>query len=176
VIDADALLFSTDFRGEERMAQLLTQVAGRAGRADIPGSVLLQTHYPDHPALLAMLTTSYAEQARVLLKQRQESGMPPAGQLVVLRTDCPNAEYGEQFLQTLRERSTPFLSSGARLIGPLPSPMQRRAGKYRCQLLLTAPTRGAAQTAASVLVANAEALPARHGLKWSIDIDPQNVF
>ncbi len=54
--------------------------------------------------------------------------------------------------------------------------MQRRAGKYRCQLLLTAPTRGAAQTAASVLVANAEALPARHGLKWSIDIDPQNVF
>ena len=176
VIDADALLFSTDFRGEERMAQLLTQVAGRAGRADIPGSVLLQTHYPDHPALLAMLSTSYAEQARVLLKQRQESGMPPAGQLVVLRTDCPDAEYGEQFLQTLRERSTPFLPSGARLIGPLPSPMQRRAGKYRCQLLLTAPTRGAAQTAASVLVANAEALPAKQGLKWSIDIDPQNVF
>ncbi len=176
VIDSDALLFSTDFRGEERMAQLLTQVAGRAGRADIPGSVLLQTHYPDHPAMLAMLTTSYAEQARALLKQRQESGMPPAGQLVVLRTDCSDAECGEQFLQTLRERSAPFLPYGAKLIGPLPSPMQRRAGKYRCQLLLTAPTRGAAQTAAGLLVSNAEALPARHGLKWSIDIDPQNVF
>ena len=98
VIDADAMLFSTDFRGEERMAQLLTQVAGRAGRAELPGSVLLQTHYPDHPALLAMLTTSYGEQARAMLKRRQESGMPPAGQLVLLRTDCPNAEYGEQFL------------------------------------------------------------------------------
>ncbi len=176
VIDADALLFSADFRGEERMAQLLTQVAGRAGRAELPGSVLLQTHYPDHPALLAMLSTSYAEQARELLKRRHENGMPPAGQLVVLRTDCPNAEYGEQFLQNLRERSAPQLPGGARLIGPLPSPMQRRAGKYRCQLLLTAPNRKAAQAAASLLVANAEAIPSRHGLKWSIDIDPQDVY
>jgi len=176
VIDADALLFSADFRGEERMAQLLTQVAGRAGRAELAGSVLLQTHYPDHPAMLAMLNTSYAEQARELLKRRHESGMPPAGQLVVLRTDCPNAEYGEQFLLDLRKRSTAQLPSGARLIGPLPSPMQRRAGKYRCQLLLTAPNRKAAQAAASLLVANAEALPSRHGLKWSIDIDPQDVY
>ncbi len=176
VIDADALLFSADFRGEERMAQLLTQVAGRAGRAELPGSVVLQTHYPDHPALLAMLGSSYADQARALLRRRHESGMPPAGQLVVLRTDCPNAEYGEQFLRNLRERSTADLPEGVRLIGPLPSPMQRRAGKYRCQLLLTAPHRAAAQAAASLLVANAEALAARHGLKWSIDIDPQDVY
>tara|TARA_R110002124_G_scaffold1253_3_gene6943 strand:- start:14048 stop:16246 length:2199 start_codon:yes stop_codon:yes gene_type:complete len=176
VIDADALLFSADFRGEERMAQLLTQVAGRAGRAERTGSVLLQTHYPDHPAVLAMLSTSYGEQARGMLRQRQESGLPPAGQLVLVRTDCPNAEYGEQFLQTLRERSTPHLPAGARLIGPLPSPMQRRAGKYRCQLLLTAPDRRSAQAAASVLVANAETLSTRQGLNWSIDIDPQEVF
>lgn len=176
VIDADALLFSADFRGEERMAQLLTQVAGRAGRAEIVGNVLLQTHYPDHPALLAMLGTSYAEQARGLLKQRQENGLPPAGQLVLMRTDCPNPEYGEQFLQTLRERCTPHLPTGARLIGPLPSPMQRRAGKYRCQLLLTAHDRSSAQKAASILVANAETLSTRQGLSWSIDIDPQDVF
>ena len=176
VIDADALLFSADFRGEERMAQLLTQVAGRAGRADVAGSVILQTHYPDHPAVLAMLSTSYGDQARGLLRQRQESGLPPAGQLVLMRTDCPNAEYGEQFLQTLRQRCTPHLPTGARLIGPLPSPMQRRAGKYRCQLLLTAPDRSSAQTAASILVANAETLSTRQGLSWSIDIDPQDVF
>ncbi len=176
VIDADALLFSADFRGEERMAQLLTQVAGRAGRAEVPGSVILQTHYPDHPAMLAMLRSSYADQAREMLKRRHESGMPPAGQLVVLRTDCPNAEFGEKFLQTLRERSTAHLPRDVRLIGPLPSPMQRRAGKYRCQLLLLAPNRGAAQAAAKLLVAHAEELPARNGLKWSIDIDPQDVF
>jgi primosomal protein N' (replication factor Y) len=102
--------------------------------------------------------------------------MPPAGQLVLMRTDCPNAEYGEQFLQQLRARCTPHLPAAARLIGPLPSPMQRRAGKYRCQLLLTAPDRRSAQAAASLLVANAEALPAKQGLSWSIDIDPQDVF
>lgn len=176
VIDADALLFSADFRGEERMAQLLTQVAGRAGRAEIPGLVLLQTHYPDHPALLAMLHSSYADQARALLVQRVATGMPPAGHLVILRTDCADADYGEKFLQSLRERCTPDLPVEARLIGPLPSPMQRRAGKYRCQLLLCAPSRGIAQAAATRLVALAEELPARHGLGWSIDIDPQDLF
>jgi len=175
VIDADAMLFSGDFRGEERMAQLLTQVAGRAGRADLPGSVILQTHYPDHPALLAMLHSSYTEQARELLSRREAAGMPPAGQLVLLRTDCSDARYGEQFLQDLRDKTQSRLPAGTTLIGPLPSPMQRRAGKFRSQLLLAAPTRKAAQAAASLLVATAETLPARRGLKWSIDIDPQDV-
>ena len=105
VIDTDAMLFSADFRGEERMAQLLTQVAGRAGRADLPGSVILQTHYPDHPALQAMLNTSYAQQAREQLARRQATGMPPVGQLVVLRTDCGDAECGERFLQDLRDQT-----------------------------------------------------------------------
>jgi primosomal protein N' (replication factor Y) len=176
VIDADALLFSADFRGEERMAQLLTQVAGRAGRASHPGVVLLQTHYPDHPALMAMLHKSYAEQARELLHGRRESGMPPTGFLVVLRTDCPDAEYGERFLADLRQRTAPLLPTETGLIGPLPSPMQRRAGKYRAQLLLTAATRKGARIAAQMLVANAEQLPARQGLNWTIDVDPQDLF
>lgn len=176
VIDADALLFSTDFRGEERMAQLLTQVAGRAGRADHPGQVILQTHYPDHPALQAMLSTDYAGQARAMLATRQAAGMPPFGHLLVVRTDCGNSEVGEAFLQNLREGAEPSLPAGSSLIGPLPSPMQRRAGKFRFQLVLLAPNRGSAQAAASLLVARAEALPARRGLKWSIDIDPQDLF
>jgi primosomal protein N' (replication factor Y) len=176
VIDADALLFSADFRGEERMAQLLTQVAGRAGRAAHPGVVMLQTHYPDHPALIAMISESYSEQAMKLLEMRRESGMPPAGFLVVLRTDCPDADYGERFLQDLRQRCAALLPTDARLIGPLPSPMQRRAGKYRAQLILSASTRKGARVAARVLVANAEALPARHGLNWTIDVDPQDLF
>ena len=102
--------------------------------------------------------------------------MPPAGQLVVLRTDCGDSEYGEQFLQDLRQQCTRELPTGAVLIGPLPSPMQRRAGKYRSQLLLTASNRATAQAAATALVARADAMPARKGLKWSIDIDPQDVF
>jgi primosomal protein N' (replication factor Y) len=120
VIDADALLFSADFRGEERMAQLLTQVAGRAGRAELPGEVLLQTHYPDHPALQAMLSVDYAAQARTMLAARQAAGMPPAGQLVIVRTDCGDPACGEAFLQALRSRVQPGLPAGARTAGCRP--------------------------------------------------------
>ncbi len=176
VIDADALLFSADFRGEERMAQLLTQVAGRAGRAELPGAVLLQTHYPDHPALQAMLSVDYGAQARTMLVGRKAAGMPPAGQLVILRTDCGDPACGETFLQTVRDRVQPALPAGARLIGPLPSPMQRRAGKFRSQLILLARDRRAAQRAADTLVAQAEATPARRDLKWTIDVDPQDLY
>ena len=176
VIDTDALLFSADFRGEERMAQLLTQVAGRAGRVGDCGTVLLQTHYPDHPALQAMLHHSYAAQARDMLARRQAVGMPPAGQLVMFRTDCPKAATGEVFLQRLHDAAAPQLPQGSALIGPLPSPMQRRAGLFRCQLLLTADSRRAARVAAALLVDIAAGLPLRHGLKWSIDVDPLDVF
>lgn len=176
ILDADAMLFSADFRGEERMAQLLTQVSGRAGREGTPGEVIIQSHYPDHPALLAAVGSGYADQARELLAQRRESLMPPVGQLLLLRTDCARADVGEDFLHELRQRVAPQLPPGARMIGPLPSPMQRRAGKFRAQLLVTATNRRDAQAAASRLVEAAEALPAKSDLKWSIDVDPQDLF
>ena len=176
VIDTDAMLFNADFRGEERMAQLLTQVAGRAGRADTPGCVIMQTHYPDHPGLQAMLTSDYAGQARDMLERRQAAGMPPAGHLVILRSDCDDPDFGEQFLRELRTRAEPQLPPGAALIGPLPSPLQRRAGKFRCQMLLRAQQRSEAQAAAALLVDTAGSLRGGRGLKWTIDIDPQDLF
>lgn len=172
VIDADALLFSADFRGEERMAQLLTQVAGRAGRAGDAGQVLVQTHYPDHPLMQAMLTERYADQARRLLLARAEQGMPPHGRLILLRTDSPATDTGERFLAALRQQADPALPQGCRLIGPLPSPLQRRAGKFRNQLLAMAPDVRQAQRLARLLVHCAEQLPSRQGLNWSIDVDP----
>ena len=175
VIDADAALFSADFRGEERMAQLLTQVAGRAGRAGNTGRVVLQTHYPDHPALCSVLTKSYSRHARDILSARLAAGLPPAASLALIRTDAADAQAGDLFLQKLRDLVLPALPHQATLIGPLPSPMQRRAGKFRSQLLLTASTRGAAQKAASLLVTAAGQLPARQ-LKWTVDIDPQDSF
>ena len=175
VIDADAALFSADFRGEERMAQLLTQVGGRAGRVGEPGRVLLQSHYPDHPTMRAILSKPYASHARAILAERISLRLPPVASMALIRTDASECRTGEQFLQQLREQAGPDLPRGATLIGPLPSPMQRRAGKFRSQLLLTAKDRQTAQAAASVLVAYAEKLPTRK-LKWSIDIDPQDGF
>ena len=176
IIDVDSSLFSTDFRGEERMAQMLTQVGGRAGRADFAGQVILHTHYPDHPALLAILQKPYADHAREILAVRQTSGMPPAGKLLMLRTDSTSIDAGEQFLQALRKQAEPRLPPDTRLIGPLPSPMQRRAGKFRSQMLVTAQNRKSAQAVAALLVAIAETLPRGRGMKWSIDIDPQDTF
>jgi len=176
VIDADALLFSADFRGEERMAQLLTQVAGRAGRAGVPGRVILQTHYPDHPAIRAMQVQNYHEQAREILERRGKAGLPPVGQLVLLRSDCTDPDRGEAFLHALRQAAEPGLPRGCCLIGPLPSPMQRRAGRFRSQMMLSAPGRQAARAAAASLVALAGELPTTRGLNWSIDVDPRETF
>lgn len=176
VIDADALLFSADFRGEERLAQIITQVAGRAGRAEAGGKVMMQTHYPDHPLLQAIVRKSYAELAREILLQRKTTGLPPCGQLIIVRADCRDADGAENFLQRARQNSERSLPPQAQLIGPLPSPMQRRAGKFRAQLMLRAPTRQIAQSAAETLIATAETLKRPGDLKWSIDIDPQDVF
>jgi primosomal protein N' (replication factor Y) len=176
VIDTDAMLFSPDFRGEERMAQLLTQVAGRAGRDRHIGRVLLQTHHPDHPLLRGLLTRHYPELARELLQHRIDAGLPPSGQLMLVRSDCSDADRGDAFLQQLRAAVTGSLPKGCHLIGPLPSPMQRRAGKFRSQLVVTAPGRGAGKVAAQILVRQAEQLPVRGDLKWFIDVDPSDVF
>ncbi len=175
IVDADGLLFSSDFRGEERMAQLLTQVAGRAGREGLPGRVLLQSHHPDHPLLQDLLRRDYSELARDLLRQRRDAGLPPAGQLVMLRTDCADPQLAEQFLQELRRLLQPDLPTGCRLLGPLPAAMQRRAGKFRFQLLLSAAHRGAALAASARAVELAQTLPTRRGLNWTIDIDPQEL-
>lgn len=176
ILDVDSALFSADFRGEERMAQLLTQVGGRAGRAELPGQVILQTHYPDHPALLATVQIPYGEHARQMLEKRAATGMPPAGKLLMLRADSADAETGEQFLLTLRQRVEARLPATTKLIGPLPSPMQRRAGKFRSQMLAITPNRQSAQYAAAELVKIAQTLPVSRGMKWSIDVDPLDTF
>lgn len=175
VIDADAALFSTDFRGEERMAQLLTQVGGRAGRESDSGQVILQTHYPDHPIIRAVLEQPYAIHARNILANRHNAGLPPASSMALIRADASDIEVGEQFLLELRKQAQSQLPTGTVLVGPLPSPMQRRAGKFRSQLMLRANSRSAAQRAAAILVETAEKIPGR-ALKWSIDIDPQDTF
>ncbi len=176
ILDVDSALFSADFRGEERMAQLLTQVGGRAGRAEIPGQVILQTHYPDNPALLATVQMPYGEHARQILVKREDTGMPPAGKLLMLRTDSVDAETGEQFLLKLRQQVEGRLPATTKLIGPLPSPMQRRAGKFRSQMLVITPNRQFAQFAAAELVKIAQTLPLGRGMKWSIDVDPLDTF
>lgn len=176
VIDADALLYSADFRGEERLAQLVVQVAGRAGRERSGGRVLLQTHHPENSLLQGLLRDGYSRVATDLLKQRRAAGLPPAGQLCLLRCDSRDEQAGEQFLRGVRRQVEARLPASARLIGPLPSALPRRAGRFRWQLWCLSAARGDAAQAAAMLVAAAEAQPRGSALGWFIDIDPQEVL
>jgi primosomal protein N' (replication factor Y) len=176
VLDTDAAMFSADFRGPERMGQLLTQVAGRAGREHKPGRVYLQTHYPDHPLLQVLLDRGYREFAELLLQERQQTGMPPFGFLLLMRAESNSQRSAEDFLGELRQQTAARLDPSVQMIGPLPAPMQRRSGRFRSQLAVTSNNRAAAQSAGDLLVALAEAMPGGKNLRWSLDVDPQDMM
>ena len=172
--DVDGGLFSADLRGPERMGQMLTQVAGRAGRAEKNGRVLVQTHYPDHELIVGLVRTGYHEFARKLLAERRITGAPPFAYFALLRADARTMSDAENLLAAMREHLA-VLDGQARHVqkfGPLPAPLSRRAGLFRAQLLLSAPQRAQLHYAVQAIVSFAEQLPAARRVKWSIDIDP----
>ena len=173
VIDADAQLFNPDFRGEERLAQLLTQVGGRSGRAARAGEVIIQTRHPDHPVVRAVLESPWSAICDQLLQQRRSQGLPPYGHLAVMRCDSRSIDQGLGFLQDcfatlVSERTFKTI----RFVGPLPAAMARRAGLYRSQLLLVGPSRQELHQAATQLAACATSKKQPAGLRWFLDIDP----
>lgn len=174
VLDADGGLFSADFRGAEKMGQLLVQVAGRAGRESKPGKVIIQTHNPDSPLMISLVTNSYNQFARERLAERQQQGLPPYGHLAILRAEADNLEQPEQFLRDLRQAVPPV--AGATLYGPLPAPMTRRAGRFRAQLLLQSSQRAALHHCLQQLAVQGEQHPMGRRIRWSIDVDPTEVF
>jgi len=170
VVDADALLFSPDFRGEERLLQLLTQVGGRSGRGTMAGNVLIQTHYPDNPLLKSVLVEPYWALGAQLLKERQQRGLPPMGAMTMIRCDSRSLDSGLEFLSNVRALVPS--SSSVQIIGPMPAGMARRAGRYRTQLLLLSQDRRALRDLAYTVASSAERLTRRGDLKWFMDVDP----
>lgn len=177
ILDADAGLFNSDFRSEERMGQLLIQVAGRAGRADKPGQVLIQTHYPQHPLLLTLIEHGYGAYARQLLTERTDNQLPPAGYLILIRADHKNMAVAENFLQQIRKKLTELASQqSVRIFGPLPSAKPRRGGNYHLQLLISCVKRGPLHRLTEELISAAEKIPSSQRPRWSIDVDPQDMI
>ncbi len=173
VLDADSLLMSPDFRGEERLAQLLTQVGGRAGRAQKPGEVIIQTRHPEHPIMTAVLEKDWRSLSAQLLSSREAQGLPPNGALAALRCDSANPESGAAFLLAVINAyrgTSPDLST--RLVGPLSAPMARRAGLYRSHIVITGPQRSKVHASVKALVAIASGQRLPKGLRWFVDIDP----
>jgi primosomal protein N' (replication factor Y) len=176
VLDADGGLFGVDFRAGERMAQLLLQVAGRAGRGDKPGRVVIQTHHPTHPLLRALIASGYGAFARDALEERAEAGLPPYIHMALLRAEAPRLDACEQFLEAARRAGAEHEIHGISLLGPVPAPMARRAGRYRAQLFVESPKRAPLHRFLSRWIAALERLPSARRVRWSIDVDPQEIL
>ena len=172
--DVDGALFSADFRGGERLAQLLVQVAGRAGRGDKPGQMWLQTHQPEHPLLATLLTQGYIAAARTLLNERQLLGLPPTGHLALIRAEATRPDLPLHFLQQAAVEIVQS-QSGVQAWGPVPAPMARKAGFSRVHLLLKSDERKTLHALLATLVPWLDALPSARQVRWSIDVDPQEL-
>lgn len=176
ILDADQGLFSSDFRASERMAQLIVQVAGRAGRADKPGEVIIQTHHPDHPLLRQLTEQGYPAFAEAALRERQDTQLPPYASMALLRAEATDAEHPREFLETARELAEPRASDSLQLWGPVAAPMERRAGRYRAQLLLQTGNRSELQQILTQWIPQLETLKQARRVRWSIDVDPVDLF
>jgi primosomal protein N' (replication factor Y) len=179
ILEVDSCLFSTDFRAQENLGQLLMQVAGRAGRSNVAGEVVMQTYYAQHPALQQLLQKGYSGFARTLLKERQHVGMPPFSHLALLRAEAFDQKTPVALLKLITEKltqlQTPKASSQISYYGPLASPLGRKAGVNRYQLLLHCHSRKLLQETLARLTLwmdqSSLAKKAARKVRWYIDVD-----
>ena len=175
VVGVDEGLFSADFRAPEKLAQLLIQVAGRAGRAQRKGEVLLQTHHPGHPLLATLLAGGYHAFAEAELAQREVAGFPPFAHMAMFRAEAQQVEACDAFLRMAREVLRD-VHAPLDLHGPLPAPMPRRAGFQRMQLLLSAADRRSLHAALDAALPAIHASPEARKVRWSLDVDPVDLY
>lgn len=172
VVDADHGLFSADFRAPERLAQLLTQVAGRAGRGDRPGSVLIQTRQPEHAFWLRWLGGGHAAVATAELAERKASALPPFRHQALLAAEAQQRERLNEFFDAALALPG-ARADGVEQLGPMPAPMPRRAGHHRAQLLLEADARTPLHGLLDAWLPLIYTLPTARRVRWSLDVDPQ---
>lgn len=185
IVGVDEGLHSADFHSGERLAQLIVQVAGRAGRANKPGQVWLQTHEPQHPLLVTLLKGGYDAAAALELGERLASGLPPFSHLALLRAESARRDVLEGFVTTARNILDVVRSEDAdarsherivRVNGPFAAPMPLRAGRRRVQLLLESAQRASLRQVLATWLPQLHALPQPRGLRWSIDVDPVDLY
>lgn len=171
IIDADMGLYSNDFRAGEKMAQLITQVSGRAGRADHPGTVVIQTHYPEHPLLKTLIENDYNHFASLQLAERKLINLPPFQYQILLRAEGYDTGQPLNFLKQA-EKTLRSNTGKLELFGPYPSPIEKRRGRYRFQLLIQAASRGELQHHMHACLNKLEQIKIGNKVRWSLDVDP----
>nr|WP_101115778.1 primosomal protein N' [Neisseria meningitidis] len=172
VLNADGSLYSADFRAPERLFAELMQVSGRAGRADKPGKVLIQTQLPEHPVFAAVKAQDYAVFAENELNERQMFAMPPFGFQTAVRADAPRVADAMEFLNAAKETLAPLLPESVSQFGAAPMLMVRLTERERAQIFLESTSRQDLHRAVSLWVQVLQ--QNRDGkIRWSVDVDPQ---
>ena len=174
VLNADGSLYSADFRAPERLFAELIQVSGRAGRADKPGKVLIQTQLPEHPVFAAVKAQDYAVFAENELNERQMFAMPPFGFQTAVRADAPRVADAMEFLNAAKETLAPLLPESVSQFGAAPMLMVRLAERERAQIFLESTSRQDLHRAVSLWVQVLQ--QNRDGkIRWSVDVDAQEM-
>jgi primosomal protein N' (replication factor Y) (superfamily II helicase) len=175
IVDADQGLFASDFRATERLAQTITQVAGRAGRGSLAGEVLIQTEFPEHPLLNRLMTEGYEGFAVSALEERREAGWPPYSRLAMLRAEAKDSLGLDAFLRAAVDSGLGLNQAAVKVLGPAGALIARRADHFRAHLLIETPARSTLQRFLKDWLPQVEKLRGPPGLRWSIDVDPLEV-
>jgi primosomal protein N' (replication factor Y) len=176
ILDVDSGLFSIDYHAPERLAQLVMQVAGRAGRADKAGRVVLQTRHPDHPLLTTLIEHGYQVFAETALVEREQAQLPPFSYQAMFRVLAIDAELPLLFLQNVKSLIGEMLRTSILVMGPVSAPMAKKAGRYHYQLLLQSPSRQELHALLTELLPKLEKIKKAKKVRWSIDIDPIDLY
>ncbi len=185
LLDIDQGLFSADYRASERMAQLILQVSGRAGRAEKPGEVLIQTHHPDHPLLTTLVQKGYSAFSEKALEERQKAKLPPYKYQILIRAEATQPNDGMAFLHSLKAglenywkqwQESKLVEGNIDFWGPVSAPMLRRQGRYRYQLMLQSSNRADLHRLLSEMHPHIYNSPLTRKVRWSIDVDPQEMY
>jgi len=172
VVDIDTGFYNQDFRSIEQLGQLLVQVAGRAGRAEHPGEVLLQTHLPQHPLLNTLIQQGYDAFADSLLETRHLADLPPYHYLAVIRVQ--DKDLGK-ITRMLQQTKLWLATHPVKVLGPAPAPLARKANLFRMQLLLKSGSRKHLHSTLTAMRSWLTMNKQHSGLRWNIDVDPQDL-
>lgn len=176
IVNADQGLFGTDFRSSERLAQSIVQVAGRAGRENRQGEVVIQTAFPDNPFWQRLIDGGYGRVSDDALAEREVTRWPPFTRLALIRAAAHKQSDAHAFLDIARQKVQLIAAEHLRILGPVDAPMARKAGRYRAQLLLQSSDRKALHAVLQTLRPALEREPTARKVRWSIDVDPIELF
>lgn len=172
LVDMDGALYSADFRAPEYAAQLITQVSGRAGRANKKGQVIIQTHLADHPMLQQIIHQGYAAFAESAIRERVEAELPPHAFSAIFQAEAPQIEPLKTFLNEVKQTLCRYNNLKIELLGPAPAVYTKKAGKFRYQLYCQSNNRNQLHQLLDLTMADIEKLKSASRVRWRLEIDP----